>query len=191
MEFRQPVSTPRRDLIRIAAVGAMAALCMAHTPYRQWAVYRQRHLLIVVNKRDAPSYELGKVVAAILAEYLPASSARVTRAPYVGRVGSLIASKQLDVALLRPQQADALMRGRKPFTDYGPVALRAIAGLGEFLLVCRDDFLARHAYLLAQTLSLHAGKIAVLAPNTTVPAHEGALAFFERDALPPTANDAQ
>ena len=191
MKGQRPVCTQRRDVLRIAAVGAMAAFCMGHTPYKQWAVYRQRHLLIVVNKRDPASYTLGKSVAAILAEHLPASAARVTRAPYLGRIGSLIASKQLDVALLRPAQADALMQGREPFTDYGQVALRAIAGLDDFLLVCRDDFHARHAYLVAQTLSHHAGKIEVLAPGASVPAHEGALAFFEHNALPEEATEAQ
>jgi len=46
--------------------------------------------------------------------------------------------------------------------------------------------MARHAYLLAQTLSAHAEALpaAATAPKGVVPAHRGARAFFAGEEIP-------
>ncbi|ETW98195.1 MAG: hypothetical protein ETSY1_19715 [Candidatus Entotheonella factor] len=165
---------------------------MGHTPFQQWVVYRKRHLIILTGKTDGSAYELGKRVAAVLANELPASQARVTRAPYMERIGSLLSTDQLDVALLSGPAAVALLHGLPPFTDYGPLALRRIVALGAYLLVCRDDFPARHAYLVAQALDEHLAELAAnaSAPSEagndtgTVPMHPGALAYIEGQPIP-------
>ncbi len=180
--------------MRLAAAGGALLLVSAHTPYGQWSVYRKRYLLILSNRADPPSHVLGKKVAALLAAELPASKARVSRAPHAERIASLISSKQMDVALMRPDAAAALRKGVPPFQDYGPVRLRTIAGLGEYLLVCREDFAARHAYLIIQTLSanrpalqvaLAPSRSAAQAPEPRIPLHEGTLAYVRGAPLPP------
>ena len=183
----------RRVFLTWVLGGVVWTCATGHTPYRQWEVYRKRHLIILTTRTDSSSYQLGKRVAEILATQLPESKARVTRAPHLERIGSLISTKQLDVALLSRHAAAALLAGQPPFVEYGPVPLRTIIGLGKYLLVCRDDFPARHAYLVAKTLGTHRAALpasvrsqppSVPEPNPIVPMHPGALAYFAGLPLP-------
>jgi len=177
----------RRRFLHAALIGALGLVSSGHTPYRQWMVYRQRHLLILTDRSDPPSYPLGKQVAAVLATHLPASKARVTRAPHTERIASLISSKQLDVALMSPPDAVALAAGLPPFEAYGPVALRTLLTVDGYLLVCRDDFPAQHAYAVTRTLDEHRDELpqvaAAGAESPAIPLHPGALAYF--DGAPP------
>ena len=183
----------RRRFLRAMLIGALGLVSSGHTPYRQWMVYRQRHLLILTDRSDPPSYPLGKQVAAVLATHLPASKARVTRAPHTERIASLLSSKQLDVALMTPSDAVALADGLPPFEAYGPVALRTLLALDGYLLVCRDDFPARHAYAVTRTLDLHRAElpkvVATSAESPAIPLHPGALAYFEGTPPPEETGD--
>ena len=53
------------------------------------------------------------------------------------------------------ESAEALFLAKPPFDDIRNVPLRLIVSFGSHVLVCRPDFMARHAYLLAQTLAEH------------------------------------
>lgn len=180
----------RRLLLKVGLAAAAWIGAAGHTPYGQWTVYRRRHLLVLTEKTDPPSYALGRRVAAVLAAYLPASSARVTRAPYARRVASLISTGQLDVAILSREKAVALLEGRAPFAEFAPVPLRTLVPLGAYLLVCRDDFPARHAYLVTRTLEEHrdelalpGGPVAELG-DARVPTHPGAAAYYRGLPMP-------
>jgi len=72
----------RRHILKTAAAFGVWSLTSGHTPYKQWQVYRRKHLLIGANKAEPPTYELGKKIAALLLEELPESRARVARAPH-------------------------------------------------------------------------------------------------------------
>jgi len=176
----------RRRLLRIGAAAGAWLLAGGHAPYGQWGVYRERFLLILTTRADPPSFDLGSRLAEVLARDLPESRARVSRAPHKARVASLIATRQLDLAVMRPADAEALWRGAPPFPDYGPVALRSIVDLGDFLLVCRQDFAARHAWLIARTLDAAGERLdAPVAPAASpVPLHAGAEAYFAGRPLP-------
>ena len=185
----------RRKFIGLAVIGAATALApattWAHTPYRQWSVYRKRHLVILTSRADPLGVTLGRRVAEVLAEHLPASKARLSRGPHAERIASLISSKQMDVAILKRADAAALMAGRPPFADYGPLALRAIVTLGDHLLISRDDFPDRHAYVVALTLVANAKLLpvpAVVGDGGPVPAHPGALAYAEGRPEPKPPN---
>jgi hypothetical protein len=181
----------RRRFLQAALVGLTGLVSSGHTPYQQWTVYRQRHLLILTDRSDPPSYPLGKRVAAVLATHLPASRARVTRAPHTERIASLISSHQLDVALMRPPDAVALAAGLPPFKAYGPVSLRTLISIDQYLLVCREDFPARHAYVVTQTLDLHRDELpevtAAGSQPPAIPMHAGALAYFDGEPPPDEA----
>lgn len=159
-----------------------------HTPYRQWQVYRARHLLIGTSRADEPSYPLGKRVARVLLEHLPESSARVTRGPDPWRLASLLTTRQLDVVLLSRTDAAALRDGRAPFEAFGPTELRALARLGGHVLVTCPDFADRHAYLVAKTLAEHRARFrppALIASGPDpVPAHPGVLAYAAGEPEP-------
>lgn len=166
-------------------------LLSAHTPYRQWTIYRKRYLLILTSKTDAPTFRLGERVAAVLAANLPTSKARVVRAPHTARIASLISTKQMDVAILSRVDAEKLLAGQSPFADYGPVALRSIISLGEYLLICRADFPDRHAYLVASTLFARKSELPVavsIGDTGKVPIHPGALAYAKGHPEPKKPN---
>lgn len=177
----------RRRLLEIGLAGAALALLPAHTPYRQWAIYRKRHLLILTSKTDPTGVSLGRRVAEVLAEKLPASMARLSRAPHMQRIGSLISTKQMEVAILSRADAARFMAGQPPFADYGPLALRTLVALGDYLLVSRDDFPANHAWLVAETLAVNesALPVAVSVAAGAVPIHPGADAYFRGKPVPP------
>jgi hypothetical protein len=179
--------------LRGAAAGLAAVFVCGHAPYGQWGLYRRRFLLILTTREDPPSFELGKRVAQVLADRLPSSQAQVSRAPHKERIASLISSQQLDVALMRRDDAAALRQGTPPFAVFGPVKLFTIVGIGEYLFVCRDDFAARHAWLVAEALSRSRGALPELLlpsgpsfepPDARVPLHPGALDYFTGAAVP-------
>ena len=87
---------------------------------------------------------------------------------------------------MQADSAEALFLAKPPFADIHEAPLRIIVSFGSHVFVCRPDFMARHAYLLAQTLSAHGDTLptAVTAPNGVVPAHRGAHAFFAGEGMP-------
>lgn len=143
----------RRRVLRAALVAAAALLLSGHTPYKQWVVYRKKHLLIGCHKADQPTYDLAKRVAALLEEHLPASKARVARAPDARRLASLLGTGQMDVAILGAADAVSMFGGTDGFEPYGPTDLSVLIPIGEHLLVARSDFPRRHAWLVTGTLA--------------------------------------
>lgn len=158
----------RRRFLSGLSTSAALLLLAGHTPYRQWKVYRQTHLLVFTSRDDPPSDELGERIAARLRELLPESNAQVARAPHVARIASLITTNQADVAVLSRTNAAALFARQAPFGDYLPVELRVLVENERYQLVCREDFRTEHAYLVAEALAGESGE-----PGLTVPAHEG------------------
>lgn len=145
----------RRALLGACLAGALGAVpARAHTPYRQWQVYRQRHLLIGASREDAGSYPKAKAIQAFLAAHLPEASARVARARTLRRLADLVATDQLRVVLLSLADADALTRGDPPFALAVP-DLRALARFGGHVLCARSTFPDAHAWILAWTFIDH------------------------------------
>ena len=178
----------RRRFGRIALIATAWLATGAHTPYRQWQVYRRRHLLIGCSKADAPTYPLAQRIAEVLATQLPESSARVTRAPDPWRLASLLTTGQLEVVLLGSADVAALRDGRAPFEAFGPTELNALFGFGDYLLVCRPDFPDHHAYQVVLALSENAAAISGARPvhstATPVAIHAGARAYALGEPMP-------
>ena len=65
----------------------------------------------------------------------------------------LLASRQLDVAVMRETDASAALAGKAPYADTGGVPLRTLAALGEHLFVCREEVPNGSAYLLTEALA--------------------------------------
>ncbi|MGH6903955.1 MAG: hypothetical protein ACREIR_14570 [Geminicoccaceae bacterium] len=178
----------RRRFLRSGSIAAAWLATGAHTPYRQWQVYRQRHLLIGTSKADAPTYPLGQQIAGLLNAQLPASSARVTRGPDPWRLASLLTTGQLEVVLLAAADVAALRDGRAPFEAFGPTELNLLFAFGDYFLVCRPDFPDHHAYQVVQALSENAAAIGgarpVSATATPVSIHAGARAYALGEPMP-------
>jgi hypothetical protein len=167
-------------------LGVVAVPAGAHTPYRQWQVYRQRHLVIGASREDAGSYPKAKELQAFLEEHLPEASARVARARTVKRLADLLATDQLKVALLSLEHAEALMRGEAPFAFAVP-DLRALARFGKHVLCARGNFPDAHAWLLASTFAEHdqAGQ----PTDLPVPVHTGVDLALAGKPMPPLPDD--
>jgi hypothetical protein len=148
--------------------------------------YRQYRLLVIGQRDDEVASTFAKAVVDVLARSLPASRARLIRAADTRRIGVLIGTHQQDVAIMTNESAEALFFARAPFEDIRDVPLRLIVSFGSYVLVCRPDFMARHAYLLAQTLGEHKNALPspAGAPEGVVPAHRGSHAFFAGKRMP-------
>jgi len=134
-------------------VAAMQPLSLhAHTPYKQWAVYRQKHLLIGCHKDVPETYELSKRIVALLDVDLPAASARVARAPAASRLASLLATGQLDIAVLAPQTATAMASGSGIYTAYGSISLTTLLPLDKYLLTGHSRLHDHHCWQITKAL---------------------------------------
>jgi len=181
----------RRALLTLGA-GAACVLAAQRpvladlNPDRMWPVYRRYHLLIVAQRDDERSGALTAAVVDVLSRYLPASRPQLVSAADARRIGVLIATNQQDVAIMQADSAEALFLAKPPFTDIHDAPLRIIVSFGSHVFVCRPDLMARHAYLLAQTLAGHGEALpaAATAPKGVVPAHRGAQPFFAGEELP-------
>lgn len=167
----------RRRFLKTAAASSAWLLTSGHTPYKQWVVYRRKHLLIGTNKADPPTYQLGKKIAALLINELPESRARVARAPHAWRLASLITTKQIELILLSGEDVSALRDGKSGFEAFGKTELRALFRFGGYWLISRPDFPNDHASLLTEILANHGMDIAKLqglpGDEAPVPAHPG------------------
>lgn len=174
----------------LLALGAAAAVLLlgGHSPYRQWEVFRKARLVLLVSAADALAVRLAQSLVGLYAERLPESRATVARARDTNDLVRLVASKQLEVALLRESQAHAVLTGAEPFSDNGRVELRTLAALGDHLLVCLDGVSTGVAYKLVEAL---ADGWRTLGPSLVrdaqgprpdsavlVPLHPGAVEFY-------------
>jgi len=176
----------RRRFVTAGLALAAGLAAGGHTPYRQWKVYRETHLLILTAKPDPVGVRLGRLLARRLAARAPDSAAGMTRAPSYERVGSLLKSRQLDLALIPAEMARHLIRGGAPFQGIGRVPLAALVEVGDHLLVCHRDFPAAHGYRVTQALAGENETPRVARPTAAagVPVHGGALAYFSGGPLP-------
>ncbi len=143
----------RRALLRAGAAAAAAILLGGHTPYRQWEVYRKKHLLIGCHKEDPRTYQLAKEVVALLDQHLPAARARVARATGPTRLASLMATDQLSLAVLGGAEAEAMRAGAGRFASYGRLDIRLLIPVFDRLLVAVAGFREDHAWQVAQALA--------------------------------------
>ena len=178
----------RRAFLGGLTMFVFAVSTESHTPYRQWKVYRLRHLLIGTSRADAPTYPLGQRVVAVLAKHLPQSSPRVTRARTVSRLGDLIRTQQIRTLLLSRAHARALAAGEKPFAPGAPIPVRVLFLFGPHLLVTDAGFPDHHAYQVTATLTQYATHLpGAAAPDESLvhlPSHPGSLAAVRGDPMP-------
>jgi hypothetical protein len=155
-------------------------------PDRMWPTYRRYYLLIVSQRDDDKSGALTVAVVDVLSRHLPSSRPQLVRAADSRRIGVLIATDQQDVAIMQADSAEALFLAKPPFDDIPNAPLRIIVSFGSHVFVCRPNFMARHAYLLAKTLAEHGEGLPApaVAPAGIVPAHPGSRAFFAGEELP-------
>jgi len=167
------------------ALSALTAGVHAHTPYRQWKVFRQRFLLIMTSRTDPAGDALGDRLAEVLLAELPQSRAMVSRAINLERIASLITTDQANIAVLEHTTARALVLGEAPFADYGPFPLQVIVQTPSHRLVCREDVPLHHGYMIAGALMEHAADLGIRIPEAddAVAVHPGAAAYARGEKI--------
>ena len=170
----------RRAALALGAGALLAGAARAHTPYRQWVVYRQKHLLIGAHRGDPVTYDLAQAAAATLAEALPDAAARVARGPRAQRIASLLATGQLMVAVLSRDEAAAMAAAAPPFDGYRPLPLTQLLPLAPGHDLCAHaEFPDDHAWMV--TRALFEGGFARPPASGGLPIHPGAAAWRRHD----------
>jgi hypothetical protein len=171
----------RRVLLAAAGLALAASDAVAHTPYGQWVVYRQKHLLVGSHRGDGQTYALAKEVVSALGDELPEARARVARGPRPQRIASLMGTGQLLLAVLTAEEASRMASGRPPFEGYTPVPLQVVAALpGTYRLYATPGLPDDHALLVAQALA-HGGTGRPPA-DPDLPVHSGVAGFWAEEA---------
>jgi hypothetical protein len=173
----------RRFVGGLALATLSPAVAGAHTPYGQWVVYRQKHLLVGAHRGDPRTYELAQMIVAALGQELPEASARIARGPRPQRIASLMSTGQLLLAVLDREEALSMAASRPPFENYKPTPLRVVAQLTDAHdLYASTDLPDDHGWLVTCALD-HAG---VCYPPTLagLPLHPGAAVFWEGGPKP-------
>lgn len=146
----------RRQFLTLAGA-ALALPAGAHTPYGQWVVYRQKHLLVGAHRKDMRTYLHAKSIVSGLEAELPEAQARVARGPRPQRIASLIGTGQLFLTVLSAEEAGRMARAEAPFKGYPPTPVHALVSLdADYLLYAAPEFPADHAALVTKALD-HAG----------------------------------
>ena len=183
------MSSSRRAVLRLA-IGALTTLGVGgHTPYGQWTVYRRRNLFIVASRDDLEALRLARWLAQGLSRELPESHAKATRASDSVRIASLLATGQLDVAVLSQSDAARMLAGSEEYAAIGAVPIRAVSDFGSNVVVAVESFKTQHAYLLAGAIehlrpTLPGFTRDVSSQPTRLPVHLGAAAYRNGAELP-------
>jgi len=147
-----------RRLARASLVGVAGLLLLGHSPYRQWFAYRAKHLVVVSAESRPGAAALAEAVAGAIAAGLPESKAVATLVRTTSDVVSLLGSGQLQVGLLPSTDARHALAGTAAFAEQGPVPLRAVAVIGDDLLVVLETYPAAKARDLARAIRSHPAK---------------------------------
>ena len=142
----------------LGAASLMAALALpfrsahAHSPYRQWDIFRKKHLQILTSRSDLDGDAIGDEWVALLLERLPLSQAMVSRARDMRRVASLLKTDQAKLAVLSYSDAKAMIAGAAGFEEYTPIPLQVMLDNGTHVLVARENLPLHHAFVVTATL---------------------------------------
>ena len=181
----------RRLFLRMLVSGVLtvpvAGAAIAHTPYRQWTVLRQRFLLVHSSRTDPVSDAIADQIVEILDRVLPQANAMVARAPDEQRIASLITTGQAVIAVMRADRAVDLFRRQGEFKDYQGEMLRALVEIDDHIVVTTEAFPRRHGWLVTSALVEGGGQLGVRvvtdSTGSDVLPHEGALAFARGEPL--------
>jgi hypothetical protein len=130
----------RRRIMQAALAVAGAVLLSGHSPYKQWYVYRGKHLVVVASATDAEASRLADALAAQLVAEIPQTQAVPAEARSTRDVVQLLRTRQLPIGILDSESAGAAYAGSGPFEIEGPLALRTMAEFEDYLLVVLEDF---------------------------------------------------
>ena len=181
----------RRLFLRALLAGTLTfpltATVLAHTPYRQWKVLRQRFLLVHSSRTDPVGDAIAEDLVAILDRVLPEANAMVARAPDQQRIASLMTTGQAVLAVMRADEAEDLYERRGEFRDYQGEQLRWLVAIDDYRLLTVESFPRHHAWLVTAALTENGAELDIRMPGSSGDgsplAHDGAVAFANGESL--------
>lgn len=130
----------RRTFLASLPLLLAPAVAVPHSPWGQYAVYRQKHLLILSTRDDAPTYPFSKLLVDAINAEAPTASARPARARDLKRAYDLLRSDQFQFAILSKSNADAMRSATGPFAGGEAVDLKTIYRFDDLDFIVRADF---------------------------------------------------
>lgn len=130
----------RRHFLCLFFALSPSAASFAHSPWGQYQVYRQKHLLILSTREDLPSYPYSRELVEALNKTVPSANARPARAISLQRVYDLLRTDQFQFALLSKQNVKHLREASGQFAGSPKLDLRTIYEFADLEFVVRADF---------------------------------------------------
>jgi hypothetical protein len=141
---------------RTLLLGLLASLypgsTWAHSPWGQYAVYRQKHLLILSTRDDPESYGYSKILVDAINKEAPEANARPARAINLERAYNLLRTDQFQFALLSPQNIDAMRSASGPFEGKASVDLKTLYSFGTLELAVVGHFPSNLAAIVTDAI---------------------------------------
>ena len=129
----------RRSFLCLLSIG-YPLVVVAHSPWGQYQVYRQKHLLILSTRDDPASYPYSKKLVEALNVAVPSAKARPARAINLERAYNLLRTDQFQFAILSASNITMLRDASGRFEGKQKVDLRTIYEFDELEFVVRADF---------------------------------------------------
>ena len=130
----------RRTFLCMLPALLAAPMAAAHSPWGQYAVYRQKHLLVLSTRDDADSYGYSKRLVDAINDAAPEASARPARAVNLERAYNLLRTDQFQFALLSASNIEAMRTATGVFAGKPAVDLKTIYRFGHLEFVVVADF---------------------------------------------------
>ena len=182
------IRIPMKFCLQLPIFILIAFVLSAHSPWGQYQVYRQKHLLIMSTIDDEPTYPFSKKLVAAINEVLPHARARPARAKHFQRVHSLFSTKQMQVMLLSRSNAVAALNGEGPFAAHGSLDFRVLYQFGDIQLLGQVDFPDQFAWLVTDAIIRAQAIIEADTPNIVLELpnlHPGSLTALKNEPMPP------
>ena len=130
----------RRTFLCLLPALFVRQTAQAHSPWGQYAVYRQKHLLILSTRDDRDSYGYSKLLVGVINKAAPEASARPARAIDLERAYNLLRTNQFQFALLSKVNIRSMRTATGAYADKPPVDLKTIYQFDDLEFVVRADF---------------------------------------------------
>jgi hypothetical protein len=142
----------RRFFLRFALAAALLTLLSAHSPFRQWYVYRDTHLIVAAAATDRVAGDLADAFSARLREKLPEAQSVPADARDTQELISLLRTHQIKLVILNRRASRDALDGKGEFSQYGSTPVRLLALSRDHVLVSLDDLPDKIAARIAEAL---------------------------------------
>ncbi len=130
----------RRSFLGLLPAVLIPTTTFGHSPWGQYAVYRQKHLLVLSTRDDPASYYYSKLLVNAINKGAPEASARPARAVNLERAYNLLRTNQFQFALLSQQNILDMRQATGTFSGKPAVDLRTIYRFGDLEFVVLAQF---------------------------------------------------